>query len=80
MVDCNVNEPMLSDKDRKESSSMDPILPIASISATNPQICASQQSPRSPPPILLDNFKNGNTKWVWSAYEKKRLQKVYARK
>lgn len=57
MVD--VNQPMLSDK---ENSATDLILPIASISATNPQISVSQQSPRSPPPVLLDNFKNGNTK------------------
>lgn len=57
MVD--VNQPMISDK---ENSATDLILPIASISTTNPQISVSQQSPRSPPPVLLDNFKNGNTK------------------
>lgn len=60
MVDCNVNQPMISDKERKESAASDLILPIASIS-TNPQISVTQQSPRSPP-VLLDNFKNGNTK------------------
>lgn len=60
MVD--VNQPMISDKERKESATPELILPIASISTTNPQISVTQQSPRSPPPILLDNFKNGNTK------------------
>lgn len=58
MVDCNVKQPMINDKD---NTSTDLILPIASIS-TNPQISVSQQSPRSPPPTLLDNFKNTNTK------------------
>lgn len=62
MVDCNVNQPMISDKE-KENTGTDLILPIASISSTtNPQISVTQQSPRSPPPVLLDNFKNGNTK------------------
>lgn len=60
MVD--VNEPMISDKDRKASA--DQILPIASISSTNPQITVTHQStpPRSSPPTLLENFNNGTTK------------------
>lgn len=63
MVDCNVNQPMISDKD-KENTGIDLTLPIASISSTTvyPQMSVSQQSPRSPPSVLLDNFKNGNTK------------------
>lgn len=65
MVDGNVIQPMISDKEKENTVNMDLILPIASISTTtapNPQISVSQQSPRSPPPVLLDNFKNGNTK------------------
>lgn len=59
MVDINADQSMISDKGKET----DLILPIASISTTNPQISSvSQQSPRTPPPLLLDNFKNGNTK------------------
>ncbi|XP_055299030.1 ATP-binding cassette sub-family G member 1 isoform X2 [Sitodiplosis mosellana] len=63
MVDCNVNQPMINDKEKESTVNMDIILPIASISTTAPnlQISVSQQSPRSSPPVLLDNFKNENT-------------------
>lgn len=60
MVDCN--EPMIGDRDHVENVSSD-LIPIASISTTNPQIVVAapqQTSPRSPPPALLDNFKNAN--------------------
>lgn len=59
MVDCN--EPMIGDREHLENMSSD-LVPIASISTPNPQIVAASQqpSPRSPPPVLLDNFKNAN--------------------
>lgn len=60
MVDCS--EPMIGDRDHMENMSSD-LIAIASISSPNPQIVAASQqpSPRSPPPALLDNFKNANT-------------------
>lgn len=57
MVDNNVNQPLVSDRDTVNTAL---ILPMASMSTTtNPQ--SPQPSTRSPPPILVDNFKNGNT-------------------
>lgn len=60
MVDSNVSQPLVSERDTAGTAV---ILPMASTTTNQPPIpTITQQSPRSPPPTLVDNFKNGNTK------------------
>lgn len=54
MVDSNISQPLV---DERDTASTAIILPMASTTNQIPTI--TQQSPRSPPPMLVDNFKNG---------------------
>lgn len=54
MVDSNISQPLVSKRDTASSAV---ILPMAS--TTNQIPTVTQQSPRLPPPTLVDNFKNG---------------------
>lgn len=58
MVDNTVSQHLVDEK-----ANAVVVLPMASASATNQQLIDSQQTPRLPPAII-DNFKNGSTKYV----------------